>query len=75
MEILTVAEAPPKMGRLIDRALRGARVIIRKGNRLVQLIEFVVPDAVPERQVGCFQGRPADDVMENDTVADAKPVR
>ena len=75
MEILTVTEAQPRMGRLIDRALRGAPVIIRKGNRLVQLIEFVVPELIPERPVGYFQRRPADYVVANGAVANVKPVR
>jgi hypothetical protein len=75
MEILTVTEAQPKMGRLIDRVLRGAPVIIRKGNRLVQLTEFVVPDPIPERPVGYFQRRPADYAMANSAIADAGPVR
>ena len=75
MEILTVTEAQPKMGRLIDRALRGTPVIIRKGNRLVQLTELVVPESIPERPVGYFQRRPADYAVANGTVADAVPVR
>jgi hypothetical protein len=75
MEILTITEAQPKMSRLIDRALRGTPVIIRKGNRLVQLTEFVVPEPIPERPVGYFQRRPADYAVANGAVADVGPVR
>lgn len=75
MEIFTVTEAQPKMGRLIDRVLRGSPVIIRKGNRLVQLTEFVVPEPIPERPVGYFQRRPADYALANGAVADAVPMR
>lgn len=75
MEILTVTEAQPKMGRLIDRALRGMPVIIRKGNRLVQLTEFVVPEPIPERPAGYFQRRPGDYAVANGALTDAAPVR
>ena len=59
----------------LDRALRGSPVIIRKGNRLVQLTEFVVPEPIPERPVGYFQRRPADYALANGAVADVVPVR
>ena len=75
MGILIVTEVQPKMGRLIDRALRGKTVIIRKGNRLVQLTEFVVPEPIPERPVGHFNRRPADYALANRAGADAWPVR
>ena len=51
MEILTLSQAKPKMGRLIDRALHGEAVVIRKGSRLVQLTEYVVPEPIPDRPV------------------------
>jgi hypothetical protein len=65
MEILTVAEAKPKIGQLINRALAGNAVLIRKGDKLVQLSEFVVPEPIPERPVGFFRRRPADYALAN----------
>jgi hypothetical protein len=63
------------MGRLIDRALHGEPVVIRKGNRLVQLTEYVVPEPIPERPVGYFRRRPADYALANHTPINFAPVR
>jgi prevent-host-death family protein len=65
MEILTLSQAKPRMGHLIDRALHGEPVVIRKGNRLVQLTGYVVPEPIPERPVGYFRRRPADYALAN----------
>ncbi len=75
MEILTLSQAKPKMGRLIDRALEGEAVVIRKGSRLVQLTEYVVPAPIPERPVGYFRRRPADYAIANQTPVHLDPVR
>ena len=75
MEILTLTEAKPKIGRLIDRALAGKAVLIRKGGRVVQLSEFVVPKPLPERPVGYFRRRPADYAVANRATTDVAAVR
>jgi len=75
MEILTLSQAKPCMGRLIDRALHGEPVVIRKGSRLVQLTEYVVPEPIPERPVGYFQRRPADYARANSVPLNLAPVR
>jgi hypothetical protein len=55
MEYLTVSTAKPKLGRLLDRVLKkGSPVVIRRGNRYVQLSEYVLPDPIPERPPGFF---------------------
>lgn len=75
MEILTLSQAKPRMGRLIDRALQGEPVVIRKGGRLVQLTEYVVPEPIPERPVGYFRRRPADYARANQAQINLSPVR
>lgn len=75
MEIFTLSQAKPRMGRLIDRALHGDPVVIRKGNRLVQLTEYVVPEPIPERPMGYFRRRPADYVLANRAPTSLAPVR
>ncbi|MSU25326.1 MAG: hypothetical protein EXS32_16090 [Opitutus sp.] len=75
MEILTLAEAKPKIGRLIDRALAGKAVLIRKGGKLVQLAEFVLPEPIPERPVGFFRRRPADYDLANRATTSVTAVR
>ena len=56
------------LGRLIERALRGESVIIRKGDRMVQLTEFVVPEPIPERPIGFFRRRPSDYAAANEAL-------
>lgn len=75
MEILTLAEAKPKIGRLINRALAGKAVLIRKGGRVVQLSEFVVPEPIPDRPVGYFRRRRADYAVANRATTSAAAVR
>lgn len=75
MEIVTLSKAKPRIGRLIDRALRGEAVIIRKGDRMVQLTEFVFPDPIPERPIGFFRRRPADYEDANRAASDFTSVR
>ena len=75
MEILTLSQAKPRMGRLIERALRGEAVVIRKGNRMVQLSEFVVPDPILDRPLGHFRRRPEDYGVANAAVANQVPAR
>jgi len=75
MEILTLSQAKPRMGRLIDRALHGEAVVIRRGNRLVQLTEYIVPEPIPDRPVGYFRRRSSGYDLANKVPADASPVR
>ncbi len=75
MEVLTVSQAKPRIGRLVEQALQGEPVVIRKGNRLVQLTEYVVPAPIPERPVGHFRRRPADYAAANRAPANAAPLR
>ncbi len=75
MEILSLSQAKPRMGRLIERALQGEAVLIRKGNRLVRLTEYIVPEPVPERPAGYFRRRPGGYSQANRAPADTRPVR
>jgi len=75
MDILTLSQAKPRMGHLIDRALHGEPVVIRKGNRLVQLTEYVVPAPIPERPVGYFRRQPAAYALANQAPINLAPVR
>lgn len=75
MEILTLSKAKPRIGRLIDRALKGEAVVIRKGAKMIQLTEFVVPDPIPDRPVGFFRRPPADYAVANGIPSSVAPVR
>ena len=75
MEILTLSQAKPKLGQLIDRALRGEPVLIRKGAHLVQLTEYLVPEPIPERPVGYFRRAAADYEIANRASGNPRPIR
>jgi hypothetical protein len=75
MEILTLSQVKPRIGRLIERALAGEAVVIRKGNRLVQLTEYVVPEPIPERPLGYFGRRAQDYRVANRAEANHLPQR
>ena len=75
MEIFTVSQAKPRIGSLIERALQGDAVVIRKGNRLVQLTEYIMPEPVPDRPVGYFSRRREDCGLANSAPANHRPDR
>jgi hypothetical protein len=48
MRTVTVSEAKPKLGHLVDLALREKEAIfIRRGDRVVQLVPAVLPEPIP----------------------------
>ena len=53
---LTVSQARPKLGRLLDQAIKGKRVLLRRGDRLLR-IEPVMgkKNSIPQRPVGYFK--------------------
>jgi antitoxin (DNA-binding transcriptional repressor) of toxin-antitoxin stability system len=75
MEIISLSQAKPRMGRLIDRALKGEAILIRKGGHLVQLTEYVVPEPIPQRPMGYFRRASPGYDAANRAEADPRPVR
>jgi len=75
MEILTLSQVKPRLGRLLDRVLQGEPIVIRKGGRLVQLTEYIVPEPIPERPPGYFQRRAKDYGAVNAAPANHPPQR
>lgn len=68
MDYLTVSAAKPRLGRLLDKVLKtGGPVVIRRGNRFVQLSEYVLPEPIPQRPPGFFavQESPAEHARAN----------
>lgn len=47
METLTVTEAKPRLGELVDLALRSKPVFIRRGRKVVQIVPAVFSDPIP----------------------------
>jgi hypothetical protein len=75
MEILSLSQVKPRLGRLIEQALRGEPVVIRKGGRLVQLTEYIIPEPIPERPIGYFRRRERDYGPVNAAPANHPPQR
>ena len=49
MKYFTVSTVKPKLGRLLDNILKdGVPVVIRRGDRFLQISEFVVPHPKPK---------------------------
>ena len=51
-KVLTVTDAKPMLGKLVDRALRSEPVFIRRGHQFVQLVPAVMPSPVPVYPAG-----------------------
>ena len=47
MNTMTVSEAKPQLGHLIDEALKSKPVFIRRGRLVVQIVPAVFPDPIP----------------------------
>ena len=65
LSIPTVSDAKPRLGSLIDRALDGEMVFIRRGQELVQLIRAIQPPPVPVFPPGSI-------IYDDERVADMK---
>jgi predicted RNase H-like HicB family nuclease len=49
MNYFTVSTAKPKLGRLLDNVLKdGVPVVLRRGDRFLQISEYVVPHPKPK---------------------------
>ena len=53
---LTVSEARPKLGRLLDQAIKGKSVYLRRGKQLLRIepVEAKI-QPIPQRPVGYFK--------------------
>ena len=54
MKTLTVSEAKPRLGRLVDDALNSKAVFIRRGRQVVQLVPATMPDPIPVYPAGAL---------------------
>jgi hypothetical protein len=61
MKSLTVSEAKPRLGRIVDRVIReGKPAIIRRKGGLVQIARHPAPEPIPVRPPGYFKLRKAE---------------
>jgi hypothetical protein len=70
MKTLTVSEAKPRLGKLVDDALRAKPVFIRRGSQVVQLVAAVMPDPIPVYPTGALARSDAEIAHLSKTVTD-----
>jgi hypothetical protein len=54
MKTYSVTEAKAKLGPLADLALKKRPIFIRRGRRMLQLIEATLPEPIPHHPEGHF---------------------
>lgn len=74
MKTLSVTEAKPRLGSLVDRALRSEPVFIRRGSRVVQIVPAIVPDPVSVMPVGHYAITDERAAFLNEMPLDSRPL-
>jgi hypothetical protein len=74
MKPLTVTEAKPRLGNLVDRALRLEPIFLRRGKRMVQLVPAAVPDPIPALPEGALTMSDERIAFINSMPADSAPM-
>jgi antitoxin (DNA-binding transcriptional repressor) of toxin-antitoxin stability system len=71
MNTMTVSEAKPFLGKLVDAALKNEAVYIRRGKQVVQIVPAVLPEPITAWPEGAF-ARSGSDIafLTQDTGAD-----
>jgi hypothetical protein len=54
MKTYSVTEAKAKLGPLADMALKNRPIFIRRGQRMLQLVEATMPEPIPNYPEGHF---------------------
>jgi hypothetical protein len=54
MKTYSVTEAKAKLGTLADLALKKRPILIRRGKRMLQLVEATLPEPIPHYPEGHF---------------------
>lgn len=70
MKTLTVSEAKPRLGKLVDDALRAKPVFIRRGSKVVQLVPATMPDPIPVYPAGALARTDAEIATMSATATD-----
>lgn len=74
MKSYSVTAAKPILGKLADKALRHEPIFIRRRQRLLQLVEAVVPEPIPSLPEGHFAITPERAAFLNSTPVDPRPL-
>lgn len=74
MKTYSVTEAKPILGKLADKALSKQAVFIRRGQRILQLVEATVPEPIPSLPEGYFAITPERAAFINSMPVDSEPI-
>src|SRR5271157_1884562 len=74
MKPLTVTEAKPRLGNLVDRALRSEPIFLRRGKRIVQIVPAAMPDPIPVLPEGALTMTDERVAFINSMAAEADPL-
>ena|SRR5271157_6019737 len=74
MKPLTVTEAKPRLGNLVDRALRSEPIFLRRGRRIVQIVPAAMPDPIPVLPEGALTMTDERVAFINSMAAEADPL-
>lgn len=73
MKTYSVTEAKPILGKLADKALGKHAIFIRRGHRVLQLVEAIVPEPLPSLPEGFFAITSERAAFINSLPADSEP--
>lgn len=62
IKVLTVSEAKPRLGALLDQVSRGKEVLLRRKKRLYRVEEIAEVVPIPSRPVGFFRFEDTDEL-------------
>jgi hypothetical protein len=74
MKPLTVTEAKPRLGNLVDRALRSEPIFLRRGKRMVQIVPAAIPEPIPVLPEGALTMTEERVAFINSMPAEADPL-
>jgi hypothetical protein len=75
MKTYSVTEAKAKLGSLADLALKNRPIFIRRGQRMLQLVEATMPEPIPHFPEGRFAvGRERAEYL-NSLPTDSSPLK
>jgi len=64
MKALTVSQAKPKLGSLLDQVTKGRTVYLRRKDRLFRIEPVEQPEPIPVRPAGYFDFSEEDDLVK-----------
>jgi|GEM_PF-2223710 len=72
---LTISDVKPRLGSLVDRVISGGEPItIRRGKSYVQIVQAVMPEAIPVYPVGSLVFDPNEFPFSDESISEGEDV-